>query len=57
MRFFTAVHEVLRVLWLADSSGSGATLEEEDQAGKVKTDHLLRIHHVLPRDAEIAGML
>jgi hypothetical protein len=34
------------------------TLDEaEDQAEQVKNDHLLRVHHVLPRDARIAGML
>lgn len=34
------------------------TLEEaENQVEQVKTPHLLRVHHVLPRDWEIAGML
>jgi hypothetical protein len=38
--------------------GNGDTLDEaEDQAGLVKSDHLLRVHHVLPRDSEISGML
>lgn len=38
--------------------GCGETLDEaEDQAEQAKTNHLLRVHHVLPRDAAIAGML
>ena len=38
--------------------GHGQTLDEaEDQAEKSKTDHLLRVHHVLPPDTEIAGAL
>ncbi len=49
------------IVWDQDAKtviGSGPTLDQaEDQAERVKTDHLLRIHHVLPRDAEIAGML
>lgn len=49
------------IVWDQDAKavvGSGVTLDEaEDQAESAKTDHLLRIHHVLPRDAEIAGML
>jgi hypothetical protein len=49
------------IVWDQDDKqiiGSGTTLDEaEDQAAQVKTDHLLRIHHVLPRDSEIAGML
>jgi hypothetical protein len=49
------------IVWDQDAQkvvGSGATLDEaEDQAATAKTDHLLRIHHVLPRDTEIAGML
>jgi hypothetical protein len=49
------------IVWDQDAQrvvGSGATLDEaENQAAQVKSDHLLRIHHVLPRDAEISGML
>jgi predicted RNase H-like HicB family nuclease len=49
------------IVWDQDAKmvvGSGATLDEaEDQAEQVKTNHLLRVHHVLPRDAEISGML
>jgi predicted RNase H-like HicB family nuclease len=49
------------IIWDQDEKkvvGWGKTLDEaEDQAEKVKTDHLLRVHHVLPRDWEIAGML
>jgi hypothetical protein len=49
------------IVWDQDASkviGSGTTLDEaEDQAEQVKTDHLLRIHHVLPRGSEISGML
>jgi len=50
------------IVWDQDAKkvvGSGATLDEaEDQAESAQTNrHLLRIHHVLPRDAEIAGML
>ncbi len=38
--------------------GVGTTLDEaEDEAEKFRTDHLLRVHHVLPPDTEIAGML
>ena len=38
--------------------GSGRTLDEaEDQAADAPEDHLLRVHHVLPRDWEVAGML
>ena len=37
---------------------SAVTLDEaEDQAALVKTDHLLRIHHVLPIGEEIVVML
>jgi hypothetical protein len=49
------------IIWDQDAQrvvGSGKTLDEaEDQAELAKTDHLLRVHHVLPRDAKIAGML
>jgi hypothetical protein len=49
------------IVWDQDAQqivGSGATLDEaEDQAARSPTDHLLRVHHVLPRDSEIAGML
>jgi len=49
------------IVWDQDAKqvvGSGVTLDEaENQAAQFKTDHLLRIHHVLPRDAEISGML
>ncbi len=38
--------------------GAGETLDEaETQAEQAPDDHLLRVHHVLPRGAEIAGML
>jgi hypothetical protein len=49
------------IVWDQDDKkvvGSGLTLDEaEDQAEQVKTDHLLRVHHVLPPNLEIAGML
>lgn len=49
------------IVWDQDDQkviGSGRTLDEaEDQAEQVASDHLLRVHHVLPRDAEISGML
>lgn len=49
------------IVWDQDAQkvlGSGTTLDEaEDQAEQAKTNHLLRVHHVLPRDSEIAGML
>jgi hypothetical protein len=49
------------IVWDQDAQkviGCGATLDEaEDQAEQTKTNHLLRIHHVLPPDSEIAGML
>ena len=49
------------IVWDQDAKkvvGWGATLDEaEDQAEQAHTDHLLRIHHVLPRDSDIAGML
>ena len=55
------LHEGKWIVWDQDNKkvvGCGTTLDEaEDQAAQVPTSHLLRIHHVLPRDAEIAGML
>jgi hypothetical protein len=49
------------IVWDQDAQkviGWGTTLDEaEDQAEQTKTNHLLRIHHVLPPDSEIAGML
>jgi hypothetical protein len=49
------------IVWDQDDQkvvGCGRTLDEaEDQAEKVGTNHLLRVHHVLPRDWEIAGIL
>ena len=49
------------IVWDQDDKkvvGSGETLDEaEDQAEQAKTNHLLRVHHVLPGDLEIAGML
>jgi hypothetical protein len=49
------------IVWDQDAEkvvGSGTTLDEaEDQADQASTGHLLRIHHVLPADSEIAGML
>ena len=49
------------IVWDQDDQcvvGSGETLDEaEDQASQSPTDHLLRVHHVLPREMEIAGML
>jgi hypothetical protein len=49
------------IVWDQDGQrvvGAGDRLDEaEDEAGRTPTDHLLRIHHVLPRDTEIAGML
>ena len=49
------------LIWDQDDKkvvGCGETLEEaEDQAQQVQTDHLLRVHYVLRRDSEIAGML
>jgi hypothetical protein len=36
----------------------GDTLDEaEDLVERIPTNHLLRVHHVLPADTEIAGML
>ena len=38
--------------------GSGDTLDEaENQAAPLADGHLLRVHHVLPRGEEVAGML
>jgi Family of unknown function (DUF5678) len=49
------------IIWDQDEKkvvGSGETLDAaEHQAETAGHDHLLRIHHVLPRDAEMAGML
>ena len=49
------------IVWDQDDKqvvGCGDSLDEaENQAEQAETSHLLRIHHVLPRDAEIAGML
>jgi hypothetical protein len=54
-------HEGKWIVWDQDDQkvvGSADNLDEaEDQAEQFKTDHLLRVHHVLPRDSEIAGML
>ena len=54
-------HEGKWIVWDQDDQrvlGSGDTLDEaENQAAKVPTTHLLRIHHVLPRGVEIAGIL
>ena len=54
-------HEGQWIVWDQEDKtvvGSGETLEEaEDQAERGETNHLLRIHHVLPRATEIAGML
>lgn len=49
------------IVWDEDDKrvvGSGRTLDEaEDQATASPTDHLLRVHHILPRGVEISGML
>ncbi len=49
------------IVWDQDDHkvvGSGLTVDEaEDQAQLAPVDHLLRVHHVLPHDAEISGML
>jgi hypothetical protein len=49
------------IVWDQDDKkvvGSGATLDEaEDQAEQTKTNHLLRVHHVMPNGSEISGML
>ncbi len=49
------------IVWDQDDEkvvGAGETLDEaESEAERAKGDHLLRVHHVLPRGAEIAGML
>lgn len=54
-------HEGQWIVWDQDAQtvvGAASTLDEaEDQAERSNTDHLLRIHHVLPRDSEISGML
>lgn len=49
------------IVWDQDDQkvvGSGDSLDEaEDQVHGIAGDHLLRVHHVLPHDAEISGML
>ena len=49
------------IVWDQDDQrvvGAGVTLDDaEDQAREAASDHLLRVHHVLPHDAEISGML
>ena len=49
------------IVWDQDDQlvvGCGQTLDEaEDQAERAPSNHLLRVHHVLPHDAEISGML
>jgi hypothetical protein len=49
------------IVWDQDDQkivGCGRTLDEaEDQAEQVSSNHLLRVHHVRPRDAEISEML
>ena len=49
------------IVWDQDDKkvvGSGQTLDAaEEQAELANHEHLLRIHHVLPHDAEMAGML
>ena len=54
-------HEGKWIVWDQDDQtvvGSGDTLDEaEDQARSAAANHLLRVHHVLPHDAEISGML
>jgi hypothetical protein len=49
------------IIWDQDEKkviASGNTLDEaEDQAQNCSNGHLLRVHHVLPRDAEICGIL
>jgi hypothetical protein len=49
------------IVWDQDDKkvvGCGDTLDEaEDQAADAPPTHLLRVHHVLPHDWEIAGML
>ena len=49
------------IVWDQDDQkvvGCGETLDEaENQAEQSPTNHLLRVHHVLPHDAEISGML
>jgi glucose/arabinose dehydrogenase len=54
-------HEGQWIVWDQDDRqvvGCGTTLDEaEDQARQAPPGHLLRVHHVLPHDAEISGML
>lgn len=54
-------YEGMWIVWDQDDQrvvGVGATLDEaEDQAHTAVANHLLRVHHVLPHDAEISGML
>lgn len=49
------------IVWDQDDEkvvGAGETLDEaETQAERAEGGHLLRVHHVLPRYAEISGML
>jgi hypothetical protein len=49
------------IVWDQDDEkvvGLGETLDEaETQAERAEVDQLLRVHHVLPRGAEISGML
>ena len=49
------------IVWDQDDQkvvGWGETLDQaEDQAQQCHPVHLLRVHHVLPRDADIVGML
>jgi hypothetical protein len=54
-------HEGKWIVWDQDARqvvGSRATLDEaENQAALVKSDLMLRVHHVLPRNREFAEML
>jgi hypothetical protein len=49
------------IIWDQDDKkvvGCGESLDEaEDQAAGAPSDHLLRVHHALPSDWEIAGVL
>ena len=49
------------IIWDEDDRriiASGDTLDEaEDNVERLQTAHLLRVHHVLSADTEIAGML
>lgn len=49
------------IVWDQDDKqvvGSGETLDAaENEAETAGRGHLLRVHHVLPRNAEMAGML